>query len=42
MAAMAKNDQIKLNQIMVGKVFTVDDQIKDRLVARAIMYSHQI
>ena len=34
---MAKLDQIKLNQINVGNVFTVDDQIKDALVKRAIM-----
>jgi hypothetical protein len=31
-----------LNHIIVGNVFTVDDQISDRLVIKAIMYSHQI
>jgi hypothetical protein len=41
-AAMARLDQIKLNQIIVGKVFTVEDQIKETLVHKAIMYSHQI
>jgi hypothetical protein len=30
-----------LNQIIVGNVFTVDDQIKERLVISAKMYSHQ-
>jgi hypothetical protein len=31
-----------LNHINVGSVFTVEDQIKDRLVTNAMMYSHQI
>ena len=30
-----------LNQIRVGIVFTVDDQISARLVTKAKMYSHQ-
>jgi hypothetical protein len=33
----ARADQIRLNQIRVGKVLTVDDQIKARLVTKAIM-----
>jgi hypothetical protein len=31
-----------LNQMIVGSVLTVEDQIKDRLVTNAMMYSHQI
>ena len=38
---MARIDQPILNQIIVGKVFTVDDQIKDTLDNKAKMYSHQ-
>jgi hypothetical protein len=30
-----------LNQIIVGNVLTVDDQIKDKLVINANIYSHQ-
>jgi hypothetical protein len=30
-----------LNQMIVGKVFTVEDQIKDMLDIRANIYSHQ-
>jgi hypothetical protein len=41
-AVVARHDQIILNQISVGKVFTVDDQISARLVIRAMIYSHQI
>ena len=37
MAEIASTDQIKLNQIRVGRVFTVDDQIKERLVNNAII-----
>lgn len=38
----ARADQIRLNQIRVGKVLTVDDQIKARLVTKAMMYIHQM
>jgi hypothetical protein len=38
---IASKDHKILNQIMVGKVFTVEDQIKDRLDIRANIYSHQ-
>jgi hypothetical protein len=31
----------RLNQIMVGKVLTVEDQIKATLDIRAKMYNHQ-
>lgn len=37
----AKIDHKMLNQIMVGSVFIVDDQIKDTLDTRAKTYSHQ-
>jgi hypothetical protein len=39
---LANADQIILNQISVGKVFTVDDQINAKLVTRAIIYTHQM
>jgi hypothetical protein len=38
----AKVVQIRLNQISVGIVFTVDDQINIILEIKANMYSHQI
>jgi hypothetical protein len=38
---VASKDHIILNQIIVGNVLTVDDQIKDKLVISAKMYSHQ-
>jgi hypothetical protein len=41
-AAVARNDQMMLNHISVGNVFTVEDQISIRLVAKANIKSHQI
>jgi hypothetical protein len=38
---MAKMHHNRLNQIIVGSVFTVDDQIKNTLDTRAKRYSHQ-
>lgn len=39
---MAKADHRMLNQIRVGIVLTVDDQIRARLEINANIYSHQI
>jgi hypothetical protein len=39
---IASKDHNILNQIIVGKVFTVDDQINARLDTNANTYSHQI
>lgn len=39
---IARADQSILNQIRVGNVFTVEDQIKVRLDTKAKIYSHQI
>jgi len=41
-AVIARMDHKMLNQIRVGIVFTVDDQIKDKLESNAKTYSHQI
>ena len=38
---MNEDIQRILNQIIVGNVFTVDDQIKAKLDTRAKIYSHQ-
>lgn len=38
---IASADHNILNQIIVGKVFTVDDQINERLETNAKIYSHQ-
>jgi hypothetical protein len=39
--SIASSDHRILNQMMVGKVFTVEDQIKARLEINANIYSHQ-
>jgi hypothetical protein len=39
-AVIAKRDQSRLNQIRVGRVFTVDDQMREMLVTKAMIYSH--
>jgi len=38
---IANKDHKILNQIIVGRVFTVDDHIKARLETKANIYSHQ-
>jgi hypothetical protein len=38
---IASKDHNILNQIIVGNVFTVDDQINERLEASARIYNHQ-
>lgn len=38
---IASKDHKILNQIIVGRVFTVDDQISARLEIKANIYSHQ-
>ena len=40
MAVVAKIDHKMLNQMMVGRVFTVDDHIRAKLETRAKIYSH--
>lgn len=40
MDAVANTDHPRLNKIIVGNVFAVDDQIKDRLDINANIYNH--